>query len=163
MYKAKKSFKIVLDSNNTASWTGSLYKANYYLDLTQIIQNNDDFFKSYYMYCSFISNANDVANNSITPANVYTLHIDMGKGLNVYEFKSIKTPSFILPVQVINSVVGGVDPDTRLYLLDYQQQPTVIPNILNLNTIQIQVIDASTDSTTASNAPYVCILTFVEV
>ncbi len=53
MYKAKKSFKIVLDSNNTDSWTGSLYKANYYLDLTQIIQNNDDFFKSYYMFCLF--------------------------------------------------------------------------------------------------------------
>ncbi len=44
MYKAKKGFKIVLDSNNASSWTGSLYKANYYLDLTQIIQNNDDFF-----------------------------------------------------------------------------------------------------------------------
>ena len=43
MYKAKKSFKIVLDSNNTNSWTGNLYRANYYLDLTQIIQNNDDF------------------------------------------------------------------------------------------------------------------------
>ena len=40
----KKSFKIFLDSNNTASWTGVLYKANYYIDLTQIIQNNDDFF-----------------------------------------------------------------------------------------------------------------------
>jgi hypothetical protein len=162
MYKAKKSFKIVLDSNNTDSWTGNLYKANYYLDLTQIIQNNDDFFKSYYMYCSFISKADDVTNNLITPAKVYTLHIDMGKGLNVYEYKSIKTPSFILPVEVINSVVGGAEPDTRFYLLDYQQQPTVIPNILNLNTIQIQVIDTSTDSTTASNANYVCVLTFVE-
>ena len=162
MNKAKKSFKIFLDSNNTDSWTGSLYKANYYIDLTQIIQNNDDFFKSYYMYCSFVSTANDVVNNSISPANVHTLHIDMGKGLNVYQFKSIKTPSFILPVEVINSVVGGVDPDTRFYLLDYQQQPTVINNILNLNTIQIQVINTATDSITSSNANYVCTLTFME-
>jgi hypothetical protein len=114
------------------------------------------------MYCSFISTANDITVNSITPAKVYTLHIDMGKGLNIYEYKSIKTPSFILPVDVINSVLGVADPDTRFYLFDYQQQPTVINNILNLNTIQIQVIDTSTDSTTASNAPYVCILTFVE-
>ena len=114
------------------------------------------------MYCSFISTANDVANNCITPSNVYTLHIDMGKGLNVYQFRSIKTPSFILPVDVINSVVGGADPDTRFYLLDYQQEPTVIPNILNLNVIQIQVINTSTDSITASNAKYVCVLTFVE-
>jgi hypothetical protein len=42
---SKKSFKIFLDSNNTASWTGILYKANYYIDLTQIIQNNEEFLK----------------------------------------------------------------------------------------------------------------------
>ena len=158
----KKSFKIFLDSNNTDSWTGILYKANYYIDLTQIIQNNDDLFKSYYMYCSFISTANDPTVNSITPANVYTLHIDMGKGLNIYQYKNIKIPSFILPVQINSSIIGAAEPDTRFYLLDYQQQPTVIPNILNLNVIQIQVINTSTDSITASNANYVCILTFVE-
>ena len=112
---SKKSFKIFLDSNNTNSWTGILYKAKYYIDLTQIIQNNDDFFKSYYMYCSFISTANDPTFNSITPANVYALHIDMGKGLNIYQFRSIKTPSFILPVQVLNNVVGAVDSDTRFF------------------------------------------------
>lgn len=158
----KKSFKIFLDSNNTDSWTGVLYKANFYIDLTQIINNNEDFFKSYYMYCSFISTADDVTNNSITPANVYTLHIDMAKGFNIYQFKSIKTPSFILPVQVINSIVGTTDPDTRFFLQDNDQQPTVINNILNLNNIQIQVINTSTDSTVASNANYVCVLTFVE-
>ena len=130
----KKSFKIFLDSNNTDSWTGVLYKAVYYIDLTQIIQKNDDFFKSYYMYCSFISTADDVTVNSITPNNVYTLHIDMGKGLNIYQYRSIKTPSFILPVQVLPSVLGVADPDTRLFLQEYDQRPTVIPNILNLNT-----------------------------
>lgn len=159
----KKSFKIFLDSNNTDSWTGILYKANFYIDLTQIINNNEDFFKSYYMYCSFISRADDVTVNSITPNNVYTLHIDMAKGVNIYQFKSIKTPSFILPVQVINSVVGTPDPDTRFFLQDNDQQPTVINNILNLNNIQIQVINTSTDSIVASNANYVCVLTFIEV
>jgi hypothetical protein len=158
----KKSFKIFLDSNNTDSWTGVLYKANYYVDLTQIIQKNDDFFKSYYIYCSFISSADDVTNNSITPANTYTLHIDMGKGLNIYQYRSIKTPSFILPVQINSSVVGAADPDTRFFLQEKDQRPTVIPNILNLNTIQIQVINTTTNATTTSNANYVCVLTFVE-
>ena len=158
----KKSFKIFLDSNNTDSWTGVLYKANYYVDLTQIIQKNDDFFKSYYMYCSFISTADDVTNNSITPANIYTLHTDMGKGLHIYQYRSIKTPSFILPVQVLNSIVGAADPDTRFFLQEREQRPTVIPNILNLNTIQIQVINTTANAITASNANYVCVLTFVE-
>jgi hypothetical protein len=115
------------------------------------------------MYCSFISTVDDVVNNSITPANVYTLHIDMGKGLNIYQFRSIKTPSFILPVQVLNSIVGAADPDTRFYLQEHEQRPTVIPNILNLNTIQIQVINTTTNAITTSNANYVCVLTFVEV
>ena len=115
------------------------------------------------MYCSFISTANDPTVNSITSANVYALHIDMGKGLNIYQFKSIKTPSFILPVQVLNSVVGAVDSDTRFFLQEYDQRPTVIPNILNLNTIQIQVSNTTTNAITPSNANYVCVLTFVEV
>ncbi len=86
----------------------------------------------------------------------------MGKGLNIYQFKQIKKPSFILPVDVLFSTEGGVDPDTRFNLQEYQQQPTYINNILNLNTIQIQVIDTSTDSTTAATGDYVCVLTFVE-
>ena len=160
---SKKSFKIFLDSNNTNSWTGTLYRANYIIDLVQIIKNNDDLFKSYYMYCSFVSSADDIASNTITPANVYTLNIDMGKGLNVYQFRSVRTPSFILPVQVNPSVLGVGDPDTRFFLQERDQQPTYINNILNLNTIQIQVINTTTNTTTASNSNYVCVLTFVEV
>ena len=151
----KKSFKIFLDSGDTDSWTGVLYKASYYIDLTKIIQNNEDFFKSYYMYCSFISQADTIVNNNIDPFHVYTLHVDMGKGLNIYQYKSIKTPSFILPVQEYNT-------QSRFMLQDNEQMPTVIPNILNLNSIQIQVINTSTDSVTTSNVDYVCVLTFVE-
>lgn len=151
----KKSFKIFLNSNNTQSWTGLLYKANFTVDLTQIIQNNEDLFKSYYMYCSFVSQADAINNNNIDPFNVYTLHIDMGKGLNIYQYNSIKTPSFILPVQEYNT-------DTRFMLQDFEQMPTLIPNILNLNTIQIQVINTTTNAITTSNVDYVCVLTFVQ-
>ena len=158
----KKSFKIFLDSNDTNSWYGNLYRANYYVDLNQILTDANDFRKSYYMYCSFISQAIDIVTNNINTINVYTLHIDMGKGLNIYEYKQIKIPSFILPVDVLFSTQGIADPDTRFNLQEYQQQPTVINNILNLNTIQIQVINTSTDSTTNATSNYVCVLTFVE-
>ncbi len=39
----KKSFKIFLDSNDTDSWNGNLYRANYYIDLNQIITDSNDF------------------------------------------------------------------------------------------------------------------------
>ena len=158
----KKSFKIFLDSNNTNSWTGQLYNAKYNVDLNQLVIIVNVLKKSYYMYCSFISTANDVTVNSLTTSNVYTLHIDMCKNINVYQFKNIKLPSFILPVEVINNVLGTPDPDTRFNLQDYQQQPTYINNILNLNNIQIHVINTLTDSTFIGNNNYVCVLTFVQ-
>jgi hypothetical protein len=157
----KKSFKIYLDSYNTDSWFGTLYKANYYVDLNQIVTDANDLRKSYYMYCSFVSTTDYIVNNNISPANVYTIHIDMGKGLNIYQFKRLKTPSFILPVDVIFSVVATND-STRFNLLEYQQQPTYINNILNLNVITLNVINTTTNATTTSNADYICILTFVE-
>ena len=61
----KKSFKIFLDSNNTNSYTGGLYNATYSINLNTIITNSDDLNKYYYMYCSFVSTANDIANNNI--------------------------------------------------------------------------------------------------
>jgi hypothetical protein len=39
-----------------------------------------------------------------------------------------------------------------------EQRPTLIPNLLNLNTITLNVINTTTNAT--SN--YVCVLTFVE-
>ena len=158
----KKSFKILLDSNNTNSWNGTLYKANYYIDLNQIITDSNQYNKSYYMYCSFISQAQDIVVKNISPVNVYTLHIDMGKGLNIYQYRSVKNPSFILPVDVLFSTQGIADPDTRFNLQDFNQQPTFIPNLLNLNTITLNVIDTSTNITTNATSNYVCVLTFVE-
>ncbi len=80
----KKSFKIFLDSNNTNSWTGNLYNVTYSINLNTIITNSDDLNKYYYMYCSFISQANINTTNTIQSTNVYILHIDMGKGLNMF-------------------------------------------------------------------------------
>jgi hypothetical protein len=79
----------------------------------------------------------------------------MGKGLDVFQYNSIRTPSFILPVQEYNT-------DTRFFLQEFEQMPTVIPNILNVNFIQIQVLNTATNAITTSNANYVCVLTFVE-
>jgi hypothetical protein len=159
----KKSFKIFLDSNNASSYTGGLYNATYSINLNTIITNSADLNKYYYMYCSFLSQVNDITVNSINPSNVYTLHIDMGKGLNIYQFRSTKCPSFILPTEVMLSTIGvAADADTRFNLQEFNQRPTLIPNILNLNTITLNVINTTTNATFTGNADYICVLTFVE-
>ena len=165
MNTIKKTFKIMLDSNNTASWTGTLYKAVYYIDLNQIITNNEDYSKSYYMYCTFLSESADNTLNSINSTSLYTLHIDMGKGINVYQYRNIKTPSFIIPVQTILNEAAANQPFTSFNLQDFVQRPTFINNMLNVNYITLNLIDAETNSTFvpgATIAEYICCLTFVE-
>ena len=160
----KKSFKIFLDSNNTNSFTGNLFNATYSINLNTIITNSDDLNKYYYMYCSFISQTADIVTNNISPKNVYTLHIDMGKGLNIYQYRSVKNPSFILPVDVLFSTQGVADPDTRFNLQEFNQMPTLIPNIQNLNNITLNVINTTTNATLSGGTTYnyIFVLTFVE-
>ena len=82
----KKSFKIVLNNINTESYTGNEFNANYGIDLTQIIRDPNDYKKSYYMYCSFYSNADKAAIIGISSANLYTLTIDLQRSNNIYNF-----------------------------------------------------------------------------
>ena len=167
--EVKRTFKIFLDSNNTASYStvaGNIFNASYIVDLTTIIQTDADYDKSYYMYMSFVSQANTITNSSIDYANVYTLHIDMGKGLNIYQYRKAKIPSTILQVEAIPPIAtltaGTVL--TRFNLTDDKSKPTFIQNLRNINMITLNVINTTTNVTltqaTATN--YVCVLTFVE-
>lgn len=165
--EVKRTFKIFLDSNNTSSFTGaSIFNANYLIDLTSIIQTDADYDKSYYMYMSFVSQANTITNSSIDYGNVYTLHVDMGKGLNIYQYRKVKVPSTILQVEAIPPIAtltaGTIL--TRFNLTDDKTKPTFIQNLRNINMITLNVINTTTNATftqaTATN--YVCVLTFVE-
>ena len=155
----------MLDSYNTNSYSGPLYKAIYFIDLNHIITNNDEYSKSYYMYCTFLSESADNTLISINSTSLYTLHIDMGKGINVYQYKNIKTPSFIIPVQTILNEAAANQPFTSFNLQDFVQRPTFINNMLNVNYITLNLINAETNSTFvpgATIAEYICCLTFVE-
>ena len=69
--KIKKTFKILLDSNHGASYTGSQFNAVYNIDLTKLLTNQEDFNKPYLMYCTFKSKSEIIANNQITNNEVY--------------------------------------------------------------------------------------------
>jgi hypothetical protein len=70
---SKKSFKIVLDSTSFESFTGGPYNnANYYVDLTKVIRNNDYYSKPYNVYCTFISDVETSVSTGITSTNLYT-------------------------------------------------------------------------------------------
>jgi|688.fasta_scaffold12371_7 hypothetical protein len=157
----KKSFKVVLNSSDTNSFIGTLYNANYYVDLSKVIRNKEDYDKSYYVYCTLISNTDITATTNIVSTNLYTLILNMSnKFNNIYQYNNINYDSFILPVQVNPSDNGGGGPHNGFFLKDTDQRPLYIDNINNLTNIHLKVLQNS-QQTTAS-APYVCILTFVQ-
>ena len=107
---SKKSFKIVLDSNSLDSFTGDEYNANYYIDLTRIIRNKEDYDKSYYMYCTFISTTDSATTSVISSTLLYTLVLNLSnKFNNIYQYTNNNLINFILPVQVnpSDNGVGG--------------------------------------------------------
>lgn len=165
----KKSFKIVLDSTNTNSYIGNKYDANYYIDLSTVIRKIEDYNKSYYIYCNFISSNEISATTNIISTYLYTLNLNISnKNNNIYQYNNNNLYSFILPVRVIssdNGAVGGVH--NGFFLQDKDQSPLYIENIKNINNISLKVLQtgpvaAPVTTTTTATPPYVCILTFVQ-
>jgi len=166
MNKNKRTFKILLDANRTDSYTGNQFNASYYVDLRNIIVNNEDFDKQYHMYCSFRSRGDHIVNNEISTNEVFLLDINLNKGINTYQYtQPYKNMSFILPVSVSNEL--SATPQTYFYLKEIDNMPVFINNIRSINFINLNVYKASTntlfDPILDYNSYYVCILTFVEV
>lgn len=162
--EVKRTFKIFLDSNRQNSYNGNQFNATYYIDLTHIIFDDESFNKSYYMTCTFRSIADTIANNGINSNNVYSLHIDMGKGLNIYQYNQVKNASFLVPVCVSNETAT---PQTYFNLTDNLSNGVFLQNIRNISYITLNLINTTTNTTFVgsgvdANLRYVCVLTFIE-
>ncbi len=156
-----KSFKIVLDSADNDSFTGDEYDANYYIDLSRVIRNKEDYDKSYYMYCTFISTTDTAASQSISSTLLYTLTLNLSnKFNNIYQHSNNNLCSFISPLQVYPSDNGAGAPHVGFLLQDKDQRPIFINNLHNINNINLKVFQNGT-ITNAINY-YICTLTFVE-
>jgi hypothetical protein len=159
----KKSFKIVLDSTSLDSYSGTQYNANYYIDLSKVIRNREDYDKSYYVYCTFISETNTADTVDIITTILYTLTLKLSnKFNNIYQYTNNNNLySFVLPIQVNPSDDSGQpDPHIGFFLQDKDQRPLFIENINNLTNINLCVLENGAPTTAI--ADYICILTFVE-
>ena len=161
----KKSFKVFLNSRNTASRTGSIPSLTFTLDLRAVVRTDIDYSKKYKVYCSFLSTIGTTANVGVDPTtNNYSLHIDMGKGQNIYQFNLARVPSFNLPVI---SVPLGTTTATSLFgfqLNENDNQPFIIDDIRNISTVNLTILEntSANFSTAGAQFNYMCCLTFVE-
>lgn len=170
--EVKRTFKIVLDSYNTNSYTGTQFNASYYIDLPKIINDESAFDKSYKVYCNFQTIANTANNSEIGLSSLYALSLNFNGigGLQVYQYDQSKNFDFNLPV--INLFDTAVAPNaqshTLLRLNEMDQNPIFLQNIRNMTYINLQVYkyNSSTPAIFNPNTPdaskYLCILTFVE-
>lgn len=173
--KSKKSFKVILDSNNTSSFTGNQFNASFWVDFTKIIQDDSDFDKPYEMSFCFRTISTSAATSTLTMGNTYILCIDMGKGFNAYSFDTIGGLT-LNPVGILslsNDFTNYTATQCNIFFdtKNTDNAPTYIPNIRNLTTIKLSVVDSyhgylfnSTNNAGVNSASkYVCILTFQQV
>jgi hypothetical protein len=177
----KRSFKIMLNSYNTDSYhplvptdTGTSATRNvaYKVDFRQVIQDPADFNKQYRMKCSFISNTASQTETGITPATrSYSLHVDMGKSINVITYRTPKKSSFILPVITIPFGATASTCFHNFTLNDSDQEGAIINDIRDISFIGVSILESffpGPNNIDVSFTPgsavlnYLCMLTFEE-
>ena len=172
----KKNFKVWLDSNNTSSYSGKQFEANYPVDFSQCIRESWRLKSNYIMTFSFISKASTFAIGTVSTTNTYTLHIDLGQGTpTMYRYIGTRTPSGIVRVSTDGSgvwtVLSGVaDVPTYFNSKPIDNEPVFINSLLSVNNIALNLIQAGSgtfnnaDNATINNATkFICCLNFQEV
>jgi len=172
----KKNFKIWLDSNVTASYSGTQFDARYYVDFNQCVRETWRLNSSYRMTFSFVSKASTFAIGTVSSTNVYSLHIDLGQGApTMYRYTATRTPSGIVRVSTdgtgVFTVTAGVN-DIPCYFnaRPADNEGVFINNLKNINQIALNLIQVGTgtfnsaDNATINTATkYICCLNFEEV
>ena len=154
----KRAFKVVLDSNSAVSWSGSQFNATYIVDFKTVVREAWRLKKAYYMTFSFVSIAGTAAETGISNLDVYTLHIDMCKGQNIYRYNNVKVPSGIVRVDALGSnLLFNTKPTDN--------EPVLIDNLSDVTGITLNLISTTGNSTFvpgSAGTKYVCILNLQE-
>lgn len=174
----KKSFKVWLDTNNASSWSGTQFNAIFPVNLNQCVSEIWRLNSSYAMTFSFISKASTFATGTISTANNYTIHIDLGKGTpTMYRFSSVRTPSGIVRVStdgtgvyVNPAAASSFDIPCYFNAKPTDNEPVLINDLNNVVNINLNLIQAgsgtfnsSDNGTVNTNTKYICCLNFQEL
>ena len=159
--KPKKIYKVNLVSSDTTSWTGSLYNANYIVNMRSIVRDIEDYGKAYKMTFSF----KGFEDANILTTEIYGIHIDMAKAISTTQFSTT------------NRLYTGILSQTAWFgrgipyfsTMPDDNDPTYYTNIQNIDTIGIRVFRVNanaqyvpaTSGTTPKN--YFCQIAFEEV
>jgi len=168
------SYKIILDSNDTGSYTGNQYDANYQINMNELVRDVKDLDKSYEL--TFQINSISSSNSGFSRGVVYAVYIDMEKNTSIYRYNCSKHRfsgllNFEYDYLSYSSVTSGANTSyvTPMLIATRPEDnlPVVYKNLRNINSIRFKVVNTYDNSTflatTDANARYVCILNLKEV
>lgn len=168
------NFKIVLDSNDTSSYIGNQYDAQYFVDFTKIINDPTLYDKQYMVSYQIMSMSAYTTNSGFNRSNIYGLTLEFGNNHVLYQFgnqsngkrRYYGTLEFDYDCASYTSTTTG---GTTTYLtpmfiktLPSDNSPIYLNGLRNINFIGFRVINSTDGSTFVSTNDatnrYVCIL-----
>lgn len=174
---SKKSFKVVLNSNDFNSYSGSLTNASFYIDLKQILHDPNDFNKAWNMSFSLKSVSASTSNSGLTSTRLYGIRLDLNKETNIYQNISKWSPKLSGLLSFNNDFTAYTSTACN-YFWDSKEsdnKPIFIDNLQNINYVNLTIYDLYTvlatptyysivdsSGTKETYLRYVCILTFEE-
>ena len=159
--KPKKIYKVNLISSDTTSWSGSLYNANYIVNMRSIVRDVEDYKKAYKMTFSF----KGFEDANILTTEIYAIHLHMAKAVNITQFT--QTNRLYSGILTTNAYFGrGIN---YFSTMPDDNDPTYYTDIQNIDNIELRVFRVNanlayvpaTSGTTPKN--YFCQITFEEV
>jgi hypothetical protein len=167
----KKTFKIVLDSNQTSSFTGNQFDANFTVDLTKVLTDAEDYNRPYEMTFAFRSIKGTATTTGLDQSNVHLLCIDMNKGYNVYYYPQNRNVVGILPVNNDFTAYTATICPTFWDCKSSDNDSVLIRELNGITSIRLTVLESVTgtifnptnNGTVNTNTLYVCILTFTQL
>lgn len=168
-------YKIVLDSYDTSSFTGTQFNATYYIDFNKFITNQEDFNKSYKLNVSITSVSSYTADSELIPTtNLYYYSANFSKQLTLNAtFTNTRKPiTGVLRFEnnadaYISTTAGANSVYQTKQNIKVDNGPFFLNNLNNINNITFQVFKGS-DNTIFSPADntkskYIVILTLEQV
>lgn len=161
--KQDNSIKVVLDSNNTTSFSGRQFDAVYTLDFNRIVMKQEDFDRPYLVTFYFRTAESAHATNTLTGNDTYQVALDFGKGLNtVYDRNQYNVVGLLGLSEGITTANASF-----AYSTESDNFPFVVKNLRNVNSCRLTVLKSSNntvfnaaDNATINNATkYVCVVT----
>jgi len=170
------SYKIILDSNDTSSYQGNQFDANYQINMNEVVNNIKDLDKSYELTFQINILSDFATVSGFSRSVVYGAYIDMEKNTSIYSLSCSKTRfSGVLQFEYdYSSYTSTTTGGTTTYLSPMliatrpkDNEPIIYQNLHNINSIRFRIVNTYDNSTFLSNndinSRYVCILNFKEV